>query len=146
MKIVTKPAFNVVGKKVSCTWEKLGTEMPAAWQEVLQRKSEFENRTSPYILDICLHLRDGVFTQLIGAEVSNLSSIPEGFEGVSIPEQKYIYTKHTGPVMEIAHTYGQMIDWAKENNLTIDPDDFKIQYTPVDIDEEGYDLYFKMVE
>ena len=60
MNIVTKPAFYVVGKKVSYTWEKLGSEMPAAWQEVLRRKGEFENRTSPYILDICLHLRDGV--------------------------------------------------------------------------------------
>jgi predicted transcriptional regulator YdeE len=146
MNIVTKPSFYVIGKKVSCTWERLGTEMPSAWNEVLSRKSEFENRVSPYILDICLHLRDGVFTQLIGAEVSRLSSIPAGFEGVQIPEQTYIYTKHTGSVMEIANSFGEMIDWAKENNHTIDPDDFKIQNTPDGIDEEGYDLYLKIVE
>lgn len=145
MELVSKPSFNVIGKKVSCTWDKLGIEMPEAWKEVIQRKNEIKNRISPYILDVCLHVKNGEFTQLIGCEVSELADIPTGFDGKLIPEQKYVYTKHTGSVMEIATAFGEMIEWAKENNLTIDPEDFKIQYTPEENEAEGYDLYFKVL-
>ncbi|HYK74533.1 MAG TPA: GyrI-like domain-containing protein [Pseudoneobacillus sp.] len=145
MQIVKKEAFNVVGKKVVAPWQQLGTEMPKAWQEVMARRDEINHRTSPYILDICLQLVNGEFTQLVCVEVSDFVDIPNGFEGAHIPEQQYIYTKHTGSVMEIAETFGAMIQWAKDNHLTIDPLDFKIQYTHENSPEEGYDLYFKIV-
>lgn len=145
MEIKTLPAFKVIGKKVSCPWEDLSKEMPLAWQEILASKDSIPNRTSPYILDICLHLRDGIFTQLVGVQVSEISTIPELFEAVEIPEQHYIYSKHVGSVMEIADKIGQMIKWGQENNYTLDPDDFKIQYTPEENESEGYDLYFKII-
>ncbi|WP_442598368.1 GyrI-like domain-containing protein [Neobacillus sp. D3-1R] len=145
MQIVKKEAFNVVGKKVIAHWQELGVEMPKAWKEVIERKAEVKNRISPNILDICLQLVNEEFTQLVCVEVSDLSEIPEGFEGVHIPEQQYLYTKHTGSVMEIAQTFGAMIQWAKDNHLTIDPLDFKIQYTHENNPEEGYDLYFKII-
>jgi predicted transcriptional regulator YdeE len=144
MEIVKKQAFYAIGKKVSCHWEQLPVEMPKAWSEVLSRKEEILNRVSPYFLDICLELEKDNFTQLVAVEVSELTHIPDGFIGVQIPEQTYIYTKHIGLEMEIANTFGAMINWAKENHLSIDPKDFKIQYTHEN-ENQGFDLYFKIV-
>ncbi|PLT29588.1 GyrI-like domain-containing protein [Peribacillus deserti] len=144
MDIVMKEEFYVIGKKVTCPWQELGALMPEAWKTVMERKDEIPNRLSPYILDICLHVIDGEFTQLVGVEVSSLEHIPDGLNGAVIPKQKYIYSKHTDSVMDIAGHFGRMIEWAKENCLTIDPFDFKIQYSPEYNEERGYDLYFKL--
>ncbi|WP_026695262.1 GyrI-like domain-containing protein [Peribacillus kribbensis] len=144
MEIINKEGFLAVGKKVACGWQELGTQMPEAWRQVLEKKDEIKNRVSPYILDICLHVRDGEFTQLVGVEVSSLSDIPEGFEGAAIPKQKYLYSHYSGPVTDIAGHFGKMMSWAEENCLMVDPEDFKIQYTPEKNDEEGYSLYVKL--
>ncbi|PLS17359.1 hypothetical protein CVD28_12395 [Bacillus sp. M6-12] len=144
MQIIKKPGFYVVGKKVSCPWEQLGIEMPKAWAEVTRRKHEISNKVSPYTLDICLQLKDGIFTQLVGVEVSKITEVPDGFEGISIPEQNYVHTRHTGTEMEMIHTFENMIKWAKENNHTIDPEDFKIQFAPDD-KNGAHELYYKVV-
>ncbi|UOY92414.1 GyrI-like domain-containing protein [Ectobacillus sp. JY-23] len=144
IEIKSLPALYVVGKKVQGNWKRLGTEMPKAWREVMERREEISHRTSPYILDICLHLRHGIFTQLVGVEVERLASIPAGLEGVTIPTQRYISMKYAGPITEIAGAFQDMMEWANKKGYTLDKEDFKIQYTPEN-EAEGYDLYYKIL-
>ncbi|WP_026694823.1 GyrI-like domain-containing protein [Peribacillus kribbensis] len=129
MELLKKEAFKAVGKKVTCSWTELQTEMPRAWQEVTERKDEIKCKTSEDLMDICLQVKDGVFTQLVGAEVRDFSDIPIGFEGVSIPEQQYIYSLYSGDVKDMAAHFEKMQEWASSRNYQFDPLDFKIEQT-----------------
>lgn len=145
MKLVEEKSFKVVGIKVESDWRGLHIEMPKAWQEVIKRANEIENRDSAYFFDICLQLVGDEFTQLVGCEVSDLEKIPEGMTGVEVPAATYVYYRHVQPVTEMANSFADMYEWAKTHGYTADPTDFKIQKSSFG-DEEEHHLYIRVLE
>lgn len=143
MEIVQKSPFQVVGMKITCAGDQLGKKMPAMWKRFKPRADEIPNRLGESMLNICLEKVGDTFTQMICVPVSNLSQIPDGMEGATIPEQRYVRERHTGPEKEIHKTFGAMIEWVQANGLELDPLDFKIDITPAD-PSLGHDLYIKV--
>lgn len=143
MQIVQKVAFKVVGIPVIATWDELWTEVPAVWEEVLSRQAEIRNRTNALFLDISLNKEDDLYTQLVCAEVSEFEQIPFGMITWEIPDQRYLYHRHEGTLKDIAGSFGQMYQWAAENNYTVD--DFKLDcgYT-IASHETEHDLYVRV--
>ncbi|NHM30930.1 hypothetical protein [Neobacillus terrae] len=64
---------------------------------------------------------------MVGCNVSNLENIPDDMVGVEIAAARYVYYHHLESVMEIADSFGKMIDWAKNPGYIVDPLNFKIQ-------------------
>ncbi|MGV3463848.1 MAG: hypothetical protein ACO1OT_00965 [Heyndrickxia sp.] len=103
--------------------------MALAWQEVLASKDYIVNRTSPYKLDICLQRKDGIFTQLVGSQLSDIS---RGGSRTALHLHKHVCS-----VMEIADKSGQMIKRGQENNNTLYSDDFKVPFTSEENENEA---------
>ncbi len=143
MEIVQKSAFKVVGIPVIATWDELWTEVPAAWEEVLSRQAEIRNRINALFLDISLNKEGDLYTQLVCAEVSQFEHIPPGMIVWEIPDQRYLHHRHEGTLKEIAGSFGQMYQWAAENNTSVD--DFKVDcgYTFAGHERE-HDLYVRV--
>ena len=144
MEILQKPAFKVVGIPVIATWDELWTEVPAVWDEVLSRQTEIRHRVNALFLDISLNKFGDTYTQLVCAEVSAFEQVPAGMITWEIPDQRYLYHRHEGTLKDIAGSFGQMYQWAAENNLSID--DFKLDcgYT-VASHERQHDLYIRVI-
>ena len=143
MELVYKDAFKVVGVLLEADWESLWIEMPRAWKSFLERQGEIEGRVDDGFMDISLREEDGAYQQLICAEVSELAAAPQGMVGMEIPRQRYLHQRHSGPVEEIADTFGRMYDWAKENRLRAGS--FKIDkgYT-LEGQAEEHELYIRV--
>ena len=126
--LITKNEFKVIGMRIICDWSQLQTEMSKLWKNFIQRVEEIKNRTSDYMIDMCLQVVENDFTQLICVEVSDLSYVPEGMIALTIPSQTYAYLKHEGPTEDIWKSFEELQNWIKERGLIIDPLDFKMDY------------------
>lgn len=144
MEVVLKEKFTVVGVLVQGTWEELPTKMRQEWSTFFDRALSIPNRVNEYALDISLSVDNGVYTQLICAEVSEAAQIPNGMVFREIPAQYCIYYRHQGALEQIADSFGKMYQWAKAQGL--EALDFKIDhgYTS-DGSEDGHDLYLAII-
>ena len=89
-KIVTRPAFTVVGMKYRGKNEK--DEIPQLWEKFMPRTVEVKHKVNP---NVCYGVEDkydektGEFDYLAAFEVQDTSNIPEGMESWQVPEQTY---------------------------------------------------------
>ena len=143
MELVYKDAFKVVGMVVEADWEGLWDKMPLAWKQFLARHEEIEQRIDDRFMDISLREEDGMYKQLIGAEVAALEDVPEGMVGMEIPRQRYLYHRHLGWVEEITYTFERMYDWAKENRVRAGSFKIDTGYT-LEGGEQEHDLYIRV--
>ena len=145
MEIVEKPAFKVVGLLVESDWEGLWVEVPKAWETLMVRQAEIANRCSPVFMDISLGKEGDRYTELICAEVSSIEQVPDGMVAREIPRQRYLHHQHGGELAGIAESFGELYEWAGDNELPID--DFLIDagYTS-DAQEQTHDLYIRLGE
>ena len=143
MKIITLESFIVTGLEVKAHWKELFEKMPKAWGELFERADEIQNAKNAFFTEVSVSAGDGFYTEMIGAEVESAAEIPSGMSQVMVPEQTYIHHRHEGPVENIAGTFGDIYDWAKEQNLTAE--EFKIDrgYLP-GMPETPHDLYVKI--
>lgn len=88
-KIVTRPAFTVVGMKYRGKNEK--NEIPMLWERFMPRSGEIKQRANPYGYGVMDNYdeKTGEFDSLAAVEVQDASDIPEGMESWQVPEQTY---------------------------------------------------------
>jgi predicted transcriptional regulator YdeE len=144
MQIIEKEAFWVTGITVQAKWNELWEKMPKVWKEMFERYREIENRKEDVLLDISLEVKNDIYTQFIGTKVTGGNEdTPEGMKTVHIPAKNYIHQKHTGPLKEIATTFGEIYDWANKNNINTGNFKLDVGYVPSG-DENYHDLYVEI--
>lgn len=145
MEILHLDELHVVGIKVVAHWKELFHKIPEAWNHLFQVSDQILNRNSDFYTEISVSENKGIYTQLLGAEVSSELAAPKEFTTLHIPRQKYIYYQHKGELQEIANSFGKMYDWAKENNLQAE--EFKIDrgYLP-GLPNSTHHLFIKLSE
>jgi predicted transcriptional regulator YdeE len=114
----------LVGIEVRATFDALWTEMPRAWQLFFSRTDEIRSARPGGYLDVSVVVEDGVYTQLICAEVDAIDHVPEGMTALRVPAQRYLRHEHDGPEQEIAAEFGRMYEWAKREGVRAD--EFKV--------------------
>jgi predicted transcriptional regulator YdeE len=144
MDIILLNEFKVIGFKVTCSEERLGTEMPELWKSFMARAGEIKNRSDNYIMDICIEVVGKDYTQCICLKVDDFDFVPSGMDAIVIPSQKYIHHRHEGNVKDIWLSFWNMQKWAKENGYTIDPQDCKID-AGLEDNESIHELYIKIL-
>lgn len=143
MQILTLGPLKLIGLTVTAGWDALWTEMPQAWRSLFARGHEIPNRVALPYMDVSLEQRDGVYTQLLAAEVSALAPVPDGMVALEIPEQTYLAYRHAGALPEIASAFGAMYDWAEQNGVALDAFKLDIGYLP-DGTEPCHDLFIRV--
>jgi len=143
MEIVSKVEFKAIGLKITCKEEELGVEMPKLWRLFKERVGEVANRRNLSVIDICLERKDQHYTQFICCEVYNLEKIPEGMEGIIIPQQRYVYFEHEGSEMDIWKSFGAMEKWAVDNGYNIHSSEFKMDFSSSEFNG-AHKLYLKI--
>ena len=120
-KIVTKPAFHVVG--VQYIGKNPNNEIAAMWQEFIPRMDE-PDRIKPQVsyglCDSAIEgLEDGDFEYVAGVEVAGPDAfVPEGMVLRSVPERKYAIFTHQGTLDTLGETYKNIWDtWLPQSGL-----------------------------
>jgi AraC family transcriptional regulator len=99
-KIVTKPAFTVVGMKYRGKNEK--SEIPQLWEQFGPRICEIKHLADPHVAYGVMHNYDeesGEFDYVAGFEVSSVAEVPEGMVSWEVPEQTYAVFTCTLPTL-----------------------------------------------
>ncbi|KPL00920.1 MAG: hypothetical protein AMJ91_02615 [candidate division Zixibacteria bacterium SM23_73_3] len=88
-KIVTRPAFTVVGMKYRGKNEK--NEIPQLWEKFMSRAGEIKRRANAFGYGVTDNYdeKTGEFDYLAGLEVQDASDVPEGMESWQVPDQTY---------------------------------------------------------
>ncbi|WP_372906511.1 GyrI-like domain-containing protein [Rhodohalobacter sp.] len=145
MKVVTLPEITLIGIEVKAHWKELHQKIPAAWEQLFTRKEELTNGTTDTYTEISVNVKDEIYTQIEGAEVKTGQLVPAGMTSLQIPKQSYLHFHHTGPLTEIAESFGKMYQWAEENRMAAD--EFKVDrgYLP-GLPDSPHDLYIRITE
>ena len=104
-KIVTKPAFTVVGMKYR--GENKNNEIAQMWQEFIPRIKEIKHMIKNDLsYGVCSDLEETeVFEYVAGMEVERAADIPEGMVSWTVPEQKYAVFACTLPTLHAAYQH-----------------------------------------
>ena len=88
-KVVTKPAFTVVG--MLCHGKNENNEIPQLWREFMPRAQEIRQVATPHCAyGVCGELDKGdEFDYLAGFGVTGIDEIPAGMTSWEVPEQTY---------------------------------------------------------
>ncbi len=144
MEIVEKGPVRVVGIEVVAAWRELWTEVPKAWQLLRARSGEIAHRSSEVALDVSVEEREGVYQQVVGAEVRVLERVPEGMVGLEIPAKRYLRYRHEGTLEAIAESFAKMHAWGSERGHALDAFKLDVGYT-LNGGERAHDLYVRVV-
>jgi len=142
MKVIEKKSFLVVGLKVSLKEHQLFVKMPKVYDQFYQMIDEINDRVNAYSIDISLKREKEIYTQLVCVEVSQLNNIPDCLIGMEIPNAKYLYYLHNGNVEGIYQAFVDMYDFALNEKLPLDKDEFKIEIH--DKENDAYHLYIRL--
>ena len=106
-KIVSKPAFTVVGMKYRGKNE--NGEIPQMWGAFMSRAVEVLNKADPHVCyGVCGNMdASGAFDYVAGFEVSSDAEVPDGMVSWAIPESKYAVFTCTLPTLGQAFEYAQ---------------------------------------
>jgi predicted transcriptional regulator YdeE len=133
-KIVTKPAFTVVGMRYFGKNE--NNEIAAMWDQLNPRWHEFKNQASGNAYGLCFAANEeGEFEYVGGVDVTDTSHIPQGMVAREVPPAKYAVFPTT--LKTIRETYDHAFhtwlpqsgyEWAKSPDFelydeTFDPTD-----------------------
>ena len=146
MEIIQKEAFWITGFEVQATFKQLWNRMPEEWDRLFAKADLIHSRKTDTFMDISFGKNQyGIYTQFIGAAVSGSEGVvPEGMQRIEISAMECLHHQHSGPLEDIADTFGKMYDWAKEND--INTGEFKIDegYTP-EKNEPTHELYIEIL-
>ncbi|MEZ4646033.1 MAG: GyrI-like domain-containing protein [Chloroflexota bacterium] len=102
-KIVTKPAFAIVGMKYH--GENKGNEIPQLWNEFMQHTTAIEHVVNPEMCyGACANLDEatGEFDYLAAFEVSANTAVPAGMARWDVPANTYAVFSCTLPTIQAA--------------------------------------------
>jgi predicted transcriptional regulator YdeE/DNA-binding transcriptional MerR regulator len=124
-KIVTLPAFNVVG--LCYHGDNANQEISVMWGEFNRRAREIK----PYLVPaanaygVCAMvegLPEGHFEYVAGFEVREDAPVPEGMVQRRVPAQKYAVFEHVGPLDKLRETYHNVYQvWLPQSGLEVAP-------------------------
>lgn len=140
MEVVERGEMIMAGLLVHAPLQRLGEEIPKAWQQLFKQDAELKRiKIAPY-LDASLDIIDSKYLQLVGIAVREASSIPRDLVGIHIPAQRLLHHRHAGATATIGETFGAMYFWADQNGLKLSEFKVDMGYTP-DGGEKEHDLY-----
>lgn len=109
-KIITKPAFTVVGLPYFGKNE--NQEIHELWNEFNRRMAQtggIKNETGEAAIGLCItpdvETTAGVFEYVAGLPVSKVEDVPEGFVVRQVPEYTYAVFAHKGDLASLHKTY-----------------------------------------
>ncbi|MBN1487082.1 MAG: GyrI-like domain-containing protein [Anaerolineae bacterium] len=103
-KIMTKPAFTVVGLKYHGKNE--ANELPQLWAELNPRIDEIQHQTGYAAYGVCGAMdTEGNFDYVAGFAVTSTEDIPEGMVAWEVPEQRYAVFECTLPTIHKTYEY-----------------------------------------
>ena len=146
-KIVTKPAFKVVG--ISYIGKNQSGEIPQMWSVFNRRYNQIQA-----INNICYGLcfsnvaeaAKDEFEYIAASEVIDDSNIPEGMVYREVPEYKYAVFTHHGKLDTLGETYEYIYNtWLPQSGLKVHPDHYDMEqyderFIPESEDSE-FDIY-----
>lgn len=144
MKVVKLPKITLIGVEVKAHWKELHQKVPAAWEKLFTRKAELSNRTTDSYTEVYLGAEDDIYTQIVGAEVEPMQSVPVGLSSIQIPSQSYLHFHHTGPLTQIADSFRKMYDYTGKNGIETDKLKVDRGYLP-GLPDSPHDLYMKVL-
>ena len=139
-KIVTKPAFTVVGMKYR--GENKNNEIAQIWQEFIPRMKEIKHTSNDEVsYGVCSDLEDiDVFEYVAGMEVDSAAEIPEGMVSWGVPEQKYAVFACTLATLHAAYEHAFQTWLPQSGYQRGDSYDFELYDTTSDEEEENLEL------
>jgi AraC family transcriptional regulator len=140
-KIVTKPAFTVVGTLYH--GKNQNNEIPQMWEEFLPRVKEIKHMVAPPLAyGVCGSLDDdGEFDYVAGFEVDSVAGIPQGMVSWEVPEQSYAVFPCTLKTIHETYQYA-FKSWLPESDYQAgDGPDFEFYDENFNPEEEDPELY-----
>ena len=140
IKIVTKPAFTVVGMPYFGKNE--NSEIPQVWDQMLPHAGEIQNKVEPHLCyGVCGEMEaDGRFHYLAGYEVDGEGELPKDMESWQVPQQTYAVFPSTLQTIHETYQYAHQT-WMPHTEYERDegPD---FEFYDVDFDpNKGTGLY-----
>lgn len=108
--------------------------IPDLWMRYLAKIGKIQNITEPMAtLGVSYWGEqkddDYVFFHLVGALVTDFSSIPQGMTYLIIPPHKYAKFTHVGPVQEIGKTYQYIYGvWLNNGDYMMSENSYEIEW------------------
>ncbi len=122
-KIVTKPAFTIVG--MSYVGKNEHNEVPQLWGQFNTRMDELEN-AEPVAYGVCSAelegAQEGEFEYIACVAVKDASSVPDGMIAREIEEHKYAVFAHHGKLDTLGETYQYIYNtWIPQSEYEMGP-------------------------
>lgn len=146
-KIVTRPAFTVVGLRYFGKNE--NQEIAAMW-EAFDRRMEtlggLPHDTGEAAIGLCFSPDDdpmgGAFEYIAGLPVSKVEELPEGFVARQVPEHTYAVFAHKGDLPSLGKTYEYIYEtWLPQSGYTL-ADNLDFEYYDDDFKDFAPDSIF----
>ncbi|MBS1493373.1 MAG: AraC family transcriptional regulator [Bacteroidetes bacterium] len=145
-KFTEKKGFKVAGLKY--VGKNPQPDIGNLWDKFVPRMNEPQNRINPNeTYGVCYDMdAEGNIYYIAGVAVSDFDNLPEGFDTVEIPDNKYAVFTHKGSIANfpqtVAFVYGK---WVKDpdNKKKFDAPDFELydERFKGDADDSECDLY-----
>ncbi|WP_260986503.1 GyrI-like domain-containing protein [Paenibacillus xylanexedens] len=152
MKVITLPAFHIVGYSIEATVEEFESGLGKShYHKLVERKDEIQYRKNDnvmlmqmYPINEDFNAKTDKFTHLLGYEVTSLENVPSEMISHEVPESQYVTYTHRGVESEIGDTYDYVYrQWVCENGHEPKDYDFEIwdeRYQPESPNNE-IDIY-----
>ncbi len=139
-KIVTKPAFTVVGMLYHGKNE--NNEIAQMWSEFMPRVKEIEHMGLQNAYGVCgPHEEEDVFQYVAGFEVDSVADIPEGMVSRQVPEQTYAVFPCTLKTIHEAYQYAFQTWLPQSDYQSGDGPDFELYDEDFRQEVEGSQMY-----
>ncbi len=105
-RIVDRPAFHLVGVQRSFTPATM-SQIPGVWDLFVPRLGEVEHACGDLTYGVCQDAVDGqgTFAYTAAIEVEDLSRVPDGMVGFTVPAGAWAVFKHGGHISKIVETF-----------------------------------------
>ena len=145
-KFTEKKGFKVAGLKY--VGKNPQPDIANLWGEFVPRIDEAKNRVNANeTFGVCYDMdADGNIYYIAGVEVSDFGNLPEGFNTIEVPHNKYAVFTHKGPISKfsetVAYVYGEWVH-NPANNKKMDAPDFELydERFKGDAEDSECDLY-----
>lgn len=142
-KIVDVRAVTVVGYEMSGTQEEIATLRPEWKERFLEVAGQIPEQTDGHLMDICLKRAGQLYTHCIAMEVNHIDIIPAGMSSLTIPAGSYALLEFHGEAEEVKYGFRSILTWAREHNVRLDANEFRIHVT---VSDGHHHLYWRLAD
>ena len=140
MRIVQREAVVVVSLPVVGAFQDLSSLVPAAWKQLLARRTELPATLDGTFAEASYHLGGGRYHEVVGAAVSVDTPIIGQWTVAHVPAGEWAHARHTGPVEQIGDTFGAIESWLRDQHRSAGGMKLDLGYR-ADSLPEVHDLY-----